>query len=216
MVPLSKEAIIVPGVTDAYLKIEDVQSEPEPIAVITTHPLHGLQELLQLWLDKVRPRNDKAQLHIYSASLSRGMETGDAEYRMGDLFSIARRHQNSGILIKMPMPDVEMANIYRNAKLHVYPMIETEMYGSTLAESQAAGLPALVLASNGDVGALAERVRNGQSGYIAPDKDAFINLAAEVLAENSELYWSLHREALALQRDRTWNAAAIEFEALWS
>ena len=211
-----KEAIIVPGVTDAYLEFEDDKSEPEPIAIITTHPLHGLQELLQLWLDGIRPRNDRAQLHIYSASLSRGIETGEVANRMKDLLSIAGKAQNRGIFIKLPMPDVDMAKNYRYAKLHFYPMIKTEMYGSTLAESQAAGLPALVLAATGDVGAVAERVCNGQSGYIAPDNAAFINLAAEILAENSELYWSLHREALTLQKYRTWHIAAIEFEALWS
>ena len=114
------------------------------------------------------------------------------------------------------MPDNFMANVYGNAKLHLYPAIESEMYGNTLAESQASGLPALIKKNYGNVGAVAERVCNGQSGYIAPDDLAFVNLAIEILAENSGTYWSLHKDALTLQSQRSWQVTASEFEALWS
>ena len=114
------------------------------------------------------------------------------------------------------MPDSIMANVYGTAKLHLYPAIKMEMYGNTLAESQATGLPALVRTTDQSAGAIAERVCNGQSGYIAPDDPAFVNLVAEILAESSGIYRSLHKDALALQRQRSWQVVATEFEALWS
>ena len=186
-----REAIIPPGVGDVYLDFEVSQSEPRPIAIITTHPLHGMKEILQLWLDEIRPKNNLAQLHIYSASLSLGKVTPEGGNRIKDLLSMVGNPENSGISIKLPMPDRDMARIYGEAKLHFYPAIETEIYGSTLSESQATGLPALLLASKGDTGSVAESICNGQSGYIAPDNTAFINLAAQILSENSEVYWRL-------------------------
>ena len=198
------------------MKFEVSQSEPDPIAIITTHPLHGLDGLLQLWLDEIRPNNKNAQLHIYSAGLARGKETGDIAKDLKDLLSKVMKFEISGVLIKPPLSDGAMAKVYGGAKLHLYPIIETEMYGSTLAESQATGLPALVRASEGNVGAIAERVRDGQTGYIAPDDPAFANLANNILTEDSDIYRSLHTNALALQRRRSWLLAAGEFEALWN
>ena len=58
-------------------------------------------------------------------------------------------------------------------------------------------------------------MRNGQTGYVARDESAFITLTHEILSEGSGIYRTLHREALALQRQRSWEGAAIEFEAVW-
>ena len=71
-------------------------------------------------------------------------------------------------------------------------------------------------ATDQSAGAIAERVCNGQSGYITPDDPAFVNLVAEILPESSGIYRSLHKDALALQRQRGWQVVATEFETLWS
>ena len=210
------EAIIVPGVLNSYLDFESNGSEPSPVAITTTHPRHALMNILELWVNEIYPRNEFAQLHIYSVSLFRLEDSGKNMNQLGGLLSKIIKFKNCGIIIKPPMSDSIMANVYGNAKLHLYPAIETEMYGNTLAESQATGCPALVRMDNGNIGAVAERVCNGQSGYIAPDDEAFVNLATEILAKDSGLYWSLHNDALALQRQRSWQVVATEFEALWS
>ena len=211
-----QEAIIVPGVVDAYLDFESDQSEPLPVAITTTHPRHAMQEILRLWVDEIRPNNDHAQLHIYSTSLSRWRDTGEIGDDFDDLIPMVLKSEKCGVFIKSPMPDSIMANVYGAAKLHLYPAIKMEMYGNTLAESQATGLPALVRTTDWSAGAIAERVCNGQSGYIAPDDPAFVNLVAEILAESSGIYRSLHKDALALQRQRRWRVVATEFETLWS
>ena len=59
------------------------------------------------------------------------------------------------------------------------------------------------------------RVRNGQTGYLAPDESAFVNLTHGILSAGSGIYRTLHREALSLQRQRSWDGAAIDFEAVW-
>ena len=212
-----QEAIIPPGIGDAYLGFETDQVEPEPVAIITTHPLHGMDQLLQLWLKHIRSGNNEAQLHIYSAALIRGKETGYIVPSLKHFLSKVMNLENHGVSIKTPLADWAMAEVYGGVKLHLYPIIKTEMYGCTLAESQATGLPAVVRgASEGNFGAMAERVCDGQTGYIAPDDSAFVNLSNRILAGKSEIYWSLHKDALALQRQRSWQLVASEFEALWS
>lgn len=210
------EAIIVPGVSNFYLNKECNLSEPPPVAITTTHPHHAMMEILELWVSKIHPRVQNAQLHIYSAILSRLNDANENKDPSGGLLSKILKSRNYNVLIKKPMPDNVMANVYRNARLHLYPAIESEMYGNTLAESQASGLPALIRTNSGIVGAVAERVCNGQSGYITPDDMAFVNLAIEILADDSATYWSLHKDALTLQGQRSWQVAAMEFEALWS
>jgi len=213
---ICSEAIIVPGVSDYYLNKKGNLSVPPPVAVTTTHPSHAMTDMLELWVSKIHPRVQNAELHIYSTILSRLMDVDENEDPFGDLLSKILKFKNSNILIKKPMPDPDMAKVYGNAKLHLYPAIEKEMYGNTLAESQASGLPALIRTKNENIGAVAERVCNGQSGYIAPDDLAFVNLAVEILLEDSGTYWSLHKDALTLQSQRSWQVAAMEFEALWS
>ena len=48
-----------------------------PRAVVTTHPAHGLDWLLKLWVDDIFPRVPWAELHIYSATLERGELGGE-------------------------------------------------------------------------------------------------------------------------------------------
>jgi hypothetical protein len=59
-----------------------------------------------------------------------------------------------------------------------------------------------------------ERLRDGQTGSIVPDDAAFANVAIQLLSSD-DIFWSMNREARLLQRERTWDAAAAEFETLF-
>jgi glycosyltransferase involved in cell wall biosynthesis len=78
----------------------------------------------------------------------------------------------------------------------------------SLVETQACGLPAVAR----PLGATRERIRDGQTGYIAPDDAAFANVAISLLSDDA-VYQSLSRDAALLQRSRTYEVAAAEFEA---
>jgi len=213
-----KNISITPGVGDVYL-IDQGEAEeevlPPPVAITTTHPLHGLDKIVQLWRRGIHPENEAAELHIYSAALMRAKASGEVDPRLAGVFAAISAAESQGIRIKAPMADAAMADAYRAARLHFYPLITGEAYASTLAESQAAGLPAVVLGGGGDTRLIGERVRNGQSAYIAPDDSAVENLSLEILADEGIMYKSLHRDALTLQRGPNWREAAIEFEELW-
>ncbi len=212
-----KIAPITPGVGDVYLMDQGETEDdplPRPVAITTTHPLHGLDKIVQVWRRGIHPGNEAAELHIYSAALMRAKAGGEVDPRLAGVFAAISAAESQGIQIKAPMADAPMADAYRAARLHFYPLITGEAYASTLAESQAAGLPAVVL-GGGDTRLIEERVRNGQSAYIAPDEAAVENLALEILAKEGIMYKSLHRDALTLQRGPNWREAAIEFEELW-
>ena len=210
-----KEVVVTPAVGQAYLGASDLGAEPSAIALTTTHPAHGLREIVRLWEEGIHPLHPDAQLHVYSAALARAKETGEVDVKLAAAFEDICNAERAGVLVKKPLPDPEMAAVYANAKVHLYPVFQGEMYCGTLAESQASGVPAVVNATDGNAGTAGERVRNGQTGYLAPDESAFVNLTGEILAEDSGMYRTLHRDALTLQRQRSWQAAAIEFEALW-
>ena len=206
---------IVPGVGDVY-RIALAVEDPPSVAIVTTHPLHGLQRILRLWRDRIHPARPDAELHVYSAVLRRALNAGAADAPLNEVYAEIVAARADKVTVQRPLPDPEMADVYTHARVHLYPVNTREMYASTLAESQAAGLPAIVRATGGASAQLLERVKNGQTGYFAPDDDAFVNLSVALLDPDGAVYRNLARETRTLQRSRGWNDAAIEFESLWT
>ncbi len=112
-----------------------------------------------------------------------------------------------GVRLRRPRADPEMADAYRQARAHLYPGSERDVLCSTLAESQAVGLPAVAR----PLGAADERIRDGETGYLAPDDDAFANLAV-CLLDDSDIFNRLSEEARADRKGATWDRAADEIE----
>jgi hypothetical protein len=214
--PGQHRKVIQPGVGAAFLKAEGPEPPAaEPIAVVTTHPLQGLTRIVSLWSARIHPGRPGAVLRIYSAGLWRGLEGGAVEERMRPVVEAVRAASEQGVEVRPPLADPGMATVYRQAAVHLYPMIKGEIYGSTLAESQAAGAPAILHATDGASPALLERIENGRTGYLAPDDDAFVNLTEGLLEPGSEMYKSLSDAGGGARQARGWDDAAIEFEALW-
>jgi len=212
-----RQSVIQPGVGAVFLGAGGTSDHiPKPVAVVTTHPLHGLAEMVELWSERIHPLRPDASLRIYSAGLWRALDGGAADKRLGPVLEAVRSAADAGAEVRLPEADPGMATAYREAAVHLYPSIKGEMYGSTLAESQAAGTPAILHATGGASPALLERIENGRTGYLAPDDDAFVNLAQGLLEPGSEMYQSLSGSGGGARQSRTWDAAAIEFEALWT
>jgi glycosyltransferase involved in cell wall biosynthesis len=206
--------VIVPGVAEIYRT--QPAADATLTAIVTTHPLTGLQPILRLWRDRIHPERPGAELHIYSAGLHKALAAGAAGDRLRPIYDEVRAAQADSVTVYRPLADAGMAEAYARARVHLYPVISREMYASTLAESQAAGLPALVRATGGTSAQLLERVKNGMTGYFTPDDDAFVNLTLALLDADGAVYRNLAQEARAQQRSRGWNDAAIEFEAMWT
>lgn len=202
--------VVIPGVATAYHRALPREENAPPRAVVTTHPSHGLDWLLDLWRDEIRPKVPDAQLDIYSAGLDRHMlEPEKAPDALRPLAEKCAALEEHGVAVLAPLGDEGMAKAYAGARVHLYPGHPDDMACWTLAESQAAGLPCVARAFP----AVTERVDNGQTGYLVPDSAAFSNVAIELLT-NDAMFESLSEAAREPHRRRTWAAAAAEVDAL--
>lgn len=209
--PKVPTAVIEPGVRTPYLAEGAALTADTPTAVTTTHPRHGLDWLLDLWVERIHPAVPKAELHVYSALLARSRVGGDVPEEFRPLLAKAEAAVEKGVRIREPLGDNAMSLAYRAARVHLYPGHRDDMACWTLAESQACGLPAVAR----PVGAVHERVVNGQTGYIVPDDEAFANVTVQILTDDG-VFQGLSKVAGAFERKRTWDMAAAAFEALWS
>jgi glycosyltransferase involved in cell wall biosynthesis len=203
-------AIVEPGVREEFRGDEPMHPLNPPTAVVTTHPSLGLDRLIEMWVAKVRPQVPQARLRVFSTVLDRGRLGGEIPVEMKRILAIALGARDHGVVIERPMADSGMAEVYRAARLHLYPGTATEIYAWTLAESQSCGLPAVARAG----GAADERIRNGQTGYLVPDDDAIANVTRLLLTDDAA-WQSMSRDCRLIQRQRGWDQVAAEFEVLW-
>lgn len=200
--------IVAPGVSDPYLTVSRVQVEV-PVALCTTHPDNGLEWLLDLWAEQIRPQAPTARLHVYSRLLTRRRRHETLPERYAPLLEKAEALKDRGVELKEPLGDEIMAQVYRSARVHLYPGHGDDMACWTLMESQATGLPAVARTK----GAIHERMINGESGYIVPDDAAFANVAVQVLTDDG-VFGNLSTGAADPLRKRSWDLVAQDVEAL--
>lgn len=206
-----RAVVVVPGVRRDYLEAGDMVPVHPPHAVVTTHPLMELDWLLGVWTKEVRPKVADAELHVYSAILHKAKLGAEVPERIKPIYARAVAAQDDGVMIERPRADPAMADVYRAARVHLYPGVSSETYCSTLAESQAVGLPAVTLRR----AAASERIRDSESGFVVPDDEAFASCAMLLLGHD-DIFNGRSRDARAHQRGRDWDAAAEEFEALFA
>ena len=201
---------IAPGVREEYRSVEEMSPEDPPTAVVTTHPKHDLDWLLGLWIERIRPEAPNAQLQVYSAAFKRAQTGETLADELMPIFEKARAAADHGVTLMAPTGDRDMAKAYAMARVHLYPGSEREMYCSTLAESQAVGLPAVAR----PVGAVKERFTDRQSGFLAPDDDAFVENALAMLKDD-DAFEKASKTARRSGRNRSWDSVASEFESLF-
>ena len=197
------------GLLPAAVRSDFLGGEPRPAspprAMVTTHPAHGMDWLLELWVNRIRPLSPSAELHIHSNSLAAAADGGAVDEALKPVIDKALAAREHGVVIQRPQGDFLMAVAYQEASVHLYPGHADDMGCFTLMESQASGCPAVIR----PLGAAPERVADGSTAYVAPDDDAFANLAA-MLLNDAAVRETMGAEARARYKSRTWdNAAAI-------
>lgn len=201
--------VIVPGVAEVYRATEGLAGYWPPRAVVTTHPRMDMDWLVSLWCRKIEPLIKGAELHIFSGSMAAGVQGKTVPEEVRDLWRQIEAAAGQGVRVRRPLPDHDMAEEYRHARVHLYPGGLGEPFAFTLAESQAAALPGVTRRQ----GAAAERIVDGRSGFLSPDDEAFGNCAVLALKEDI-VYRGRSKDARDMQRGRSWDDAAAEFEAL--
>ena len=199
------------GLLPPALRSDFLGGEPRPVtpprAIVTTHPAHGMDWLLDLWVARIRPLAPTAELHIHSTTLAAAADGGEVDAALKPLADKALAARSHGVVINRPQGDFLMAVAYQEASVHLFPGHDDDMGGFTLMESQASGCPAVLR----PLGAAPERIADGTSAYMAPDDDAFANLAA-LLLNDSAVRAGMGEAARALYKGRTWENAAASLE----
>ncbi|WP_460020714.1 glycosyltransferase [Magnetospira thiophila] len=204
-----RKTVVTPGLGAPFLADVDGLAIG-PTAIVTTHPLRGLDRILEVWCGKIQARRSEARLKLYSASLYKALQGAPVDKALDSILAQVKKARVQGVDVEMPGTEAVMAEAYRSARVHLYPRADDEIFPWTLAESQACGCPAVTFAGP----ATAERVRNGETAYMVPDDEAFANLTLDLLSGGS-LYDSLHAQAIERQRQPDWDAAAAAFEEVW-
>lgn len=179
---------------------------PPPRAVFTSNPLRGLDWLLDLWVARIRPAVPNAELHVYAGPSVYAQRPGGA---MDAVLARAEGLAAHGVYRHAPVGREALVRVLDGARAMLYRGDAGETFCLSLAEAQAMGLPAVVQ----PLGAVAERVIDGETGRVAADDAAFAEAAIAVLGDDA-LWRRWHRAALIRQCGLSWDAVAARFEAL--
>ena len=115
----------------------------------------------------------------------------------------------AGVVLRDPVPKAQLARELGTARVLLYRGDPGETFCLSVGEAQAAGVPAVVQA----IGCVAERVIDGETGFVAPDDDAFARDALRLL-DDDDLWRGQSQAAVRRQRGWGWDEAAAAFEGM--
>ena len=179
---------------------------PGPRAVFASNPLRGLDALLGLWAARILPAVPDATLHVFAGA---GVYGDDAKLAARVAPVLERAAHTPGVVLRGPQTRAVLAHEYGRARAMLYLGDAGETFCLAVAEAQAVGLPCVL----GAAGAQAERLRDGQTGILAADHDAFVAGAIRLLRDDAA-WASLHAGAIARGPGADWAAVASRFVAL--
>ncbi len=205
-------AVIPFGLPDAVRGRPPLLSAPPPRAVFASNPQRDLRWLLELWGRAILPAVPAAELHLYGLrdyAYRYGDPWEETEHRLGqflpgDLSPAAR----ASLRPHAPAPREELWTAMRRARVMLYGGHRAEAFCLSVAEAQALGVPAVVR----PIAVLPERVRDGVTGFVVPDDEAFARRAIALLTDDG-LWRAQHEAALRLQQGWSWDQMAARFEA---
>ena len=204
--PAGRRVTIPYGIPEMFRTSAPADSVPEPRAIFTSNPQRGLEWLLELWGRAIRPRVSDAELHVFAGSATYG---GHDHARIEAILARAHAIAGEGVVMREPVPKARLVEELRAARVMLYRGDPGETFCLAVAEAQALGLPAVVQ----PIGCVAERVVDGETGFVAESDDAFVERSVQLLSDD-RLWRRQHQAALARQQTWGWDSAAAEFEKL--
>ncbi|MDP7667272.1 MAG: glycosyltransferase family 4 protein [Rhodospirillales bacterium] len=204
------ERVIIPyGIPDSFLHAEASDSPPPPRAVFASNPLRSLDWLLEVWAGRIHARVPAAELHLFAGAATYGAVGAAKSAAMDAVLSRARSLSALGVVVRDPVPKPRLIAELQAARAMLYRGDLNETFCSAIGEAQAMGVPAVIQ----NLGAVAERVIDGETGFVAADEASFADAAGRILVDDA-LWRRLHEGALAKQRRWGWPEAAAAFESL--
>lgn len=202
------DRVIIPyGLSEVFRTTPPPGDIPPPRAIFTSNPMRSLDWLLDQWETRIHPACPAAELHVFSGPTTY-REAGSAKAdRMTPILDKARALSGHGVVLRQPVPKTELVEELRQARVMLYRGDPGEVFCLAVAEAQALGIPCVVQ----NVGNLAERVIDGETGYVAANDEIFAVNAAALLTDDA--LWRA-QSAAAAEKQRGWGwtdfAAAVE------
>jgi glycosyltransferase involved in cell wall biosynthesis len=206
--PSGGRAVIPYAIEDEFRHAAPLAAAPPPRAIFTSNPLRGLDWLLDRWARDIHPALPQAELHLYSGPSVYGALGERKAEAMNAVLDRADRMAAQGVRRFAPLPRAGLIAALRGARVMLYRGDEGETFCRAVAEAQALGAPAVVQ----PIGALPERVVDGETGFVCADDASFAQRALALLRDDS-LWRRQHEAALRLQRGLSADEVAQRFEA---
>jgi hypothetical protein len=191
------------GVADAFRHRAATGRAPRPRALFASNPLRSLDWVLDVWAERIRPRVAAAELHVFAGAAHYGATGAAKGSAMQPILDKAAALASAGVVLRRPVRHAELAAALVEARLLLYRGDAGETFCLAAAEAQAMGVP---LVTEG-LGSLRERLRDGETGFVAMGQAAFAEAAIRLL-QDDELWLRHHRAALTTQRGLAWEEVA--------
>jgi glycosyltransferase involved in cell wall biosynthesis len=195
--PSKGTAIVHHGIHEDFFRPEPAPEAPPPRAIFTSQPYRGLDWLLDLWPD-IKRQVPAATFDVFAPKNHQAAAN-------------AARNALDGVTFRGSIARAALAQNLRSARVQLIPGHRDETYCLAAAEATASGVPIVSLG----IGSLSERVKDGQTGFIARSKDEFIAKTVALLSDDG-LWQGMHRACLADASLRRWDERAREWESLFT
>jgi glycosyltransferase involved in cell wall biosynthesis len=209
-VPTGGRRVIPYGLTELFRQAPP-RAVPPPRAIFTSNPLRRLDWVLERWAEAIRPKVPGAELHVFSSLATYGGGSTEKRALAAPILARARALAPHGVVLRHPLAKHDLLHELLQTRVFLYGGDPGETFCLAAAESQAAGVPGVVARST----CLAERVVDGETGFVLADDDAagFAGRTVDLLTDDS-LWPRQHRACLDRQRGLSWAEAAALWERL--
>lgn len=207
--PAGQRVIIPYGIADVFRNVASRDHVPERRAIFTSSPLRSLDWLLELWAASISPEVRDASLQVFSGAATYGSHGAARGGAMNRVLERATALRDRGVVLRAPVSKSALADELRRSRVLLYRGDVGETFCLAVGEAQAAGVPCVVQ----DVGCVAERVIDGETGIVARDDKEFVRAALDILTDDDR-WRDMSAAAIAKQRRWGWPDAAAAFEAL--
>jgi glycosyltransferase involved in cell wall biosynthesis len=195
--PSSGRTIIQHGVQKDFFRDTPADQPPPPRAIFASQPYRGLDWLLDLW-GEIKRQVPNATFDVFAP-------------KAHEAAANAMRGAQHGVTFCGSLARPDLARELRAARVQLTPGHKHETYCAAAAEATVSGLPIVTLG----LGSLSERVKDGETGFIARNKEEFIARTVAILSDD-DLWRAMHRACLADNDTATWDVRAAEWEALFA
>ena len=192
------------GVSNHYREVK-LYNTTQYNTFVTTHPLKGLDWLIELWTKYVHTKIPWAELHIYSKLLDQNEVAKNIKIR--NLKLSLELNKDSGIFIKSPLPQKEFISKLANYKIHLCPSLDNSFQYLSILESQACGIPVIAR----ETVSIYDCIYNNETGYIVKDELSFARKIIQVLSDN-QLFATLRNNSRLNNYVISWSDAVTNFE----